>query len=848
MSAPSAAVATDATIPTAQVVGTKAESNTMKAIAGAVDRLVTSAVHGFDTVFDALSHLDDPLSASELNLINQYWRASNYLTIGQIYLRENPLLTEPLKVEHIKPRLLGHWGTSPGINLLYVHMNRLIKQLDIDAIMMVGPGHGGPAIVAQVYLEGTYTEIYPEITRDTAGMRQLFRQFSAPGGIPSHCSPNVPGSIHEGGELGYVLTHAFGAVMDNPSLITLAIVGDGEAETGPLEGSWKGISFINPVHDGAVLPVLHLNGYKISGPTVLGRESDANIRKMMEGHGYECLFVEGHEPALVHQQMAKVLEYALKKIRSIQVEARAKGVCTVRPKWPMIVMRTPKGWTGPKFVDGKKVEGSFRSHQVPLSGVRDNAAHFAMLEEWLRSYKVEELFDADGRLKPEIAVLAPTGNKRMSAQPATNGGANSMPLNIPALEQYEMQVDRPASDMRCSVFPLGNLCRDLYKENPHSFRIFCPDETNSNRLGAVFETQKRAFMGAIEDHDEAIGTDGRVMEVLSEHNVAGWQEGYTLTGRHGLLATYEAFSMIFNSMTLQSIKWMEVVSPYGSEGGLKWRKPTPSLNIFLTSTCWRNDHNGFSHQGPSFVDTIITKHGSVANVYFPVDGNSLLAVAETCFRSDSRVNLIVQDKQPQLQYHSLAESKKHLEAGCNIWQWASTSPVGEKPDVVLACCGDVMTMEALAAAAFLREFAPEFKVRFVNVINLMSMFIPFSHPHGLTDEKFNEVFTADVDVAFAYHAYAGAIHQVCHHRANVGRFHVRGYGEFGTTTTPFMMCILNKVSRYHLVQLVLSRTKNPPANAAELDAKCADMIAKCEKYAFEEMEDMKEVSNWTWKF
>jgi len=815
--------------------------------------------------FDArsLASAPDPLSKEELHLTDAFFRATNYLTVGQIYLRENPLLQEPLKVAHIKPRLLGHFGTSPGLNLVYVHANRLIRQTNADILLMVGPGHGGPAIVANVYLERTWEEVYPKggVSNDLAGLRKLFRQFSAPGGIPSHCSPDVPGSIHEGGELGYVLTHAFGAAFDNPDLIVLAIVGDGEAETGPLEGSWKGISFLSPVHDGAVLPVLHLNDGKIGSPTVLGRESDALVRARFESYGYEVLFVEGDEPLKVHQDYAKAQEYAYAKIRAIQREARANGSKGVagfgRPKWPMIVLRTPKGWTGPKKVDGVQIEGTPRSHQVPLSGVRDNPAHLAQLESWLRSYRPEELFTKEGALREELQALTPKGSKRMSATPYANGGGHNggkgaRQLQIPALEKYALKVTSPGGDARqCSTAQLGQLCRDLYGSNPTAFRFFCPDETASNRFQALYETQQRAWQETVKPEiDEALGPQGRVMEVLSEHNVNGWLEGYILTGRHALLATYEAFSMVFLSMTLQTVKWLEVVAGSDKELPLTWRKPVPSVNILLTSTCWRNDHNGFSHQGPGFLDALITKKGSVVRAYLPPDANCLLVTAEHVFNTQNRVNVIVQDKQVQLQYLSLDEARAHFKAGISRWGWASNDgPNGsaQEPDVIVASCGDCMTLESLAAVAYLRQQAPSLRIRFINVLDLFRLYTPDRHPHGATEEQFVEWFTEDKPVVVAFHSYPTAWHQLVHRRSNPIRFHVRGYSENGTTTTPFLMCVLNEVSRFDLAQLVLKHARNPPANAAAIVEDCHRRLAEARAYAIENMEDMPEIDKFKWE-
>jgi len=780
--------------------------------------------------------MSDSLAPEELRLIDAWWRAANYLTVGQIYLQENPLLREPLRPEHVKPRLLGHWGTSPGLSLLYAHVNRLIRRDRFPAIYLAGPGHGGPAVVACTYLEGTYSEIYPRVTTDAGGMRRLFRQFSTPGGIPSHVSAPTPGSIHEGGELGYVLTHAFGAVFDDPELIAIAVVGDGEAETGPLEGSWKGISFLNPVHDGAVLPVLHLNGYKISGPTVWGRSTDAQIRGYLEAIGYEVLFVEGDDPPRVHQALAAALDGCLERIRRIQKDARSSGA-KGRPRWPALVLRTPKGWTGPDRVDGVQVEGTFRAHQVPLPAVKENAEHLRALEAWMRSYRPEELFDAHGSLVPELRALAPDRALRMSASPRTNG-ETCEPLKIPPLERYAVNIEAPASTHEESTRRLGQLMRDLYRENPRRFRLFCPDETNSNRLGAVFEATPRAFMLPVEPTDEAIGPDGRVMEVLSEHNCEGWMEGYALTGRHGLLATYESFAMVMASMAVQHSKWLD------ESLKLEWRKPVPALNILLTSTCWRNDHNGFSHQGPGFIDTILTRKPAVSRIYLPPDANCLLWTADHCFRTSNHVNVIVIDKQPQLQYLDLQSAKGHCERGASVWEWASNDE-GD-PDVVIACAGDIPTMETLAAAWLLRTNAPGLRIRVVNVVDLMAMFTPEEHPHGMDEQHFVDLFTRDRHVVFAFHGYPLGIHYTLHGRPDPERFHVRGFREQGTTTTPFDMVVLNGISRYHLAIEALRRARRIPENSPALVEQFNAQLRKHRAYVEEHLEDMPEVRDWTW--
>jgi xylulose-5-phosphate/fructose-6-phosphate phosphoketolase len=776
----------------------------------------------------------------QLDLMHKYWNAANYLTAGQIYLQDNPLLQEPLRPEHIKPRLLGHWGTSPGLSFIYVHLNRLIQDEDVNMIYLAGPGHGGPALLANVYLEGSYTEIYPEVTQDKEGIRRLFRQFSTPGGVPSHVSVPTPGSIHEGGELGYVLAHAFGAAFDNPDLIVAAVVGDGEAETGPLEGSWKGIDFLNPVRDGAVLPILHLNGYKIAGPTVLGREEDYRIHQLLSGHGYDVHFVTGDDPMQMHEAFARTLDTCYAKIRWYQADARQHGF-TRRPEWPVIVLRTPKGWSGPKVVDGRSVEGTSVAHQVPVADVKANPAHLNVLEEWLRSYHPEEVFDEQGRLIPELAALAPTRDRRMGANPHANGGTLLVDLNLPSFTDYALEVTRPATERHESTRQLGKLLRDTFTRNAReqNFRFFCPDETNSNRLGDVFTVENRNSMKPIISIDDHISPDGRVMEVLSEHLCHGWLEGYLLTGRHGLFATYEAFAMISASMTIQHAKWLQ-------EGiKLPWRDPIASLNILLTSTCWRNDHNGFSHQGPGLIDTILSKKGTVARIYLPPDANSLLAVADRCFRSRDNVNLIVIDKQPQLQWLNMQEAIAHCARGLSTWRWASNDEKME-PDVVLACAGDIVTQETVAAAWWLRQHLPELKVRVVNVMDLMTLYQPDVHPHGLDDTTFIEHFTEDKPVVFAFHGYPRAIHQIIHGRPHAPRFHVRGFNEEGTTTTPFDMVVLNETSRYHLCIEAMRQATRVRGLTGPLIAECNDLLAKHRTYIRTHLEDMPEVRDWVW--
>jgi xylulose-5-phosphate/fructose-6-phosphate phosphoketolase len=779
------------------------------------------------------------VSPDLLEKMNAWWRAANYLNIGQIYLMANPLLREPLKKEHIKPRLLGHWGTSPGLNLVYVHLNRLINQYDLDVVYMAGPGHGGPALVANVYLEGTYTEHFPTITEDETGMLKLFRQFSTPGGIPSHVSAPTPGSIHEGGELGYVLVHAFGAAFDNPDLIVAAVVGDGEAETGPLEGSWKGNRFLNPVRDGAVLPILHLNEYKISGPTIWGRESDDRIGSFLTGHGYDPVFVEGSDPMKVHQEFAVALETAILKIREIQSNARKNGF-TERPVWPAIVLRTPKGWTGPKIVDGLPVEGTFRAHQVPLAGVRDNAAHLKLLEEWMQSYRPEELFDEKGKFREEYAALAPKGKRRMGANPHANGGLVSVPLDLSDYTDYAREVPKPGTVQLESTRALGELLRDTFKRNAKqaNFRLFCPDETNSNRLGAVFDATTRCLVSRLIDIDDHVSHDGRVMEVLSEHNCHGWLEGYVLTGRHGLFATYEAFAMVVDSMAMQHAKWLEHCSR------ISWRRPVPSLNYLLTSTCWRNDHNGFSHQGPGFIDNIVNKKPSVVRVYLPPDANCLLSVADHCLRSVNYLNLIVIDKQPQLQWLTMDAAREHCARGASVWEWCSSDQTKD-PDIVLACAGDIATLETVAAASILRQYLPQLKVRVVNVVDLMSITPPDRHPHGMTGDSFISLFTANKPVIFAFHGYPGVVHQLIHGRPEASRFHARGYIEEGTTTTPFDMVVLNRMSRFHLCMDAV-RYAPDIRNAGELLAKGEAVLAKHRAHVHEHFEDLPEVRDWVW--
>jgi xylulose-5-phosphate/fructose-6-phosphate phosphoketolase len=780
------------------------------------------------------------LSREQVQSLDAYWRAANYLTVGQIYLQDNPLLRSPLRPEHIKPRLLGHWGTSPGLSFIYVHLNRLIRETGADVIYLAGPGHGGPAIVANVYLEGTYSEIYPAVSQDLSGIRRLFRQFSTPGGVPSHVSVPTPGSIHEGGELGYVLVHAFGAAFDNPDLLVAAVIGDGEAETAPLEGSWKGVSFLNPARDGAVLPILHLNGYKISGPTVLGRADDDRIASLLRGHGYDPYFVQGDDPAVVHPRFAETLDICYARIRAIQAEAR-RGARSGQPRWPAIVLRTPKGWTGPKVVDGVPVEGTFRAHQVPVADVRQNASHLKLLESWMQSYRPEELFDEGGGLVAPLRALAPAGDRRMGANAHANGGRVLIDLDLPDCTNYALTVKQPATERHESTRQLGKMMAGIFGRNAarRNFRLFCPDETNSNRLGDVFEVENRCFVGPILAADDHVAGDGRVMEVLSEHNCQGWLEGYLLTGRHGLFASYEAFAMVSASMAVQHAKWLEEMIK------LPWRRPVASLNILLTSTCWRNDHNGFSHQGPGLIDVILSKKGTVSRIYLPPDANCLLSVADHCFRSRNYVNLIVIDKQPQLQWLDMSAAVEHCTRGASVWRWAGTDD-GKEPDVVLAAAGDVPTQEIVAAAWLLRRHAPEMRVRVVNIVDLMALFLPLYHPHGLAEAAFDELFTRGAPVVFAFHGYQRAIHEIVHGRPNPDRFHVRGFNEEGTTTTPFDMVVKNEMSRYHLCLEAVRRASRSAKGVDALVKHCGAMLTRHESYIREHLEDMPEVRDWKW--
>jgi len=778
------------------------------------------------------------LSDDLLWKMDAYWRAANYLSVGQIYLFDNPLLKEPLKAEHVKPRLLGHWGTTPGLNFVYVHLNRAIKQRDLNLLYVTGPGHGGPALVANVYLEGTYSEFYPEVSQDEEGMKKLFTQFSFPGGIPSHVAPEIPGSIHEGGELGYALMHAHGAVMDNPDLIVACVIGDGEAETGPLAASWHGDKFINPRRDGCVLPILHLNGYKIAGPCFLARIPHRELEDLFCGYGYKPYFVEGDEPAAMHQQMAATLDQVFDEIRAIQSNAREHGIME-RPTWPMIVLRTPKGWTGPKVVDGKLVEGTFRSHQVPLSGFNDSVTHVHELEAWMKSYKPEELFDATGRLKQDIAELAPSGTRRMGANPHANGGQLLRDLRLPDFRQYAVGIPAPGDVQTESTKIQGNFIRDVLTGNPNTFRVFSPDETASNRWGAVFETTTRCFMGEILPTDEKVSPEGRVMEVLSEHLCEGWLEGYLLTGRHGFLSCYEAFIHIIDSMFNQYAKWLKTCHE------IPWRASIASLNILLSSHVWRQDHNGFSHQDPGFIDLVVNKKASIIRVYLPPDANTLLSVTDHCLRSRNYVNVVVAGKHTMPQWLTMDQAVKHCTAGIGIWKWASNDDGGE-PDVVMACCGDVPTLETLAAVDMLRRSMPELKVRVVNVVDLMTLQDHREHPHGLTDAEFDVLFTRDKPVIFAFHGYPYLIHRLTYRRTNHANIHVRGYKEEGTTTTPFDMAVLNDLDRFHLVGDVIDRVPKLGHRAAYAKQAIRDKLIEHRHHIRTHGEDLPEVRNWMW--
>jgi len=779
-----------------------------------------------------------PLAPDELRVIDAYWRAANYLSVGQIYLLDNPLLQRALAVEDIKPRLLGHWGTTPGLNLIYAHANRVIKKRDLDAMYIIGPGHGGPGLVANAYLEGTYTEVYPQITRDLEGMRRLFRQFSFPGGIPSHVAPETPGSIHEGGELGYALTHAYGAAFDNPGLTVFCVVGDGEAETGPLAASWHSNKFLNPARDGAVLPILHLNGYKIANPTLLARIPESELTSLLEGYGHKPVFVDGDQPDVVHQRIAAAFDWALDEIAQIQKEARSAGR-KHRPRWPVIVLRTPKGWTGPKVVDGEQVEGTYRAHQVPVADFAKHPDHLQILDSWMRSYRPGELFTTDGALEPELAALPPRGTRRMSANPHANGGELLQELRLPDFRQYAVDVPTPGTTISEATRVLGAFLRDVVAANPDSFRIMGPDETASNRLTAVFERTNKAWDAEVVPGDDHLAPDGRVMEVLSEHLCEGWLEGYILTGRHGLFNCYEAFIHIVDSMFNQHAKWLKVTRD------LPWRRPIASLNYLLSSHVWRQDHNGFTHQDPGFIDHVVNKKAEVIRVYLAPDANCLLSIADHCLRSRNYINVIVAGKQPALSYLSMDDAIAHCTRGLGAWDWASTDRSGD-PDVVLACAGDIPTLETLAAADLIRQHLPDLKVRVINVVDLMRLQPPSEHPHGLSDAEFDTLFTTNRPVIFAYHGYPWLIHRLTYRRTNHDNIHVRGYKEEGTTTTPFDMVMLNDLDRFHLVMDVIDRVPELGSRAVHVRQRMEDERIRHRQYTRDQGQDAPDIVDWVW--
>ncbi|MBK6588578.1 MAG: phosphoketolase family protein [Acidobacteria bacterium] len=783
-----------------------------------------------------------PLSNHLMQMMNAYWRAANYLSVGQIYLLDNPLLREPLKIDHVKRRLLGHWGTTPGLNFIYVHLNRLIKEHDLNVIYIAGPGHGGPGIVANTYLEGTYSEFYPNISQDADGLKKLFKQFSFPGGIPSHVAPETPGSIHEGGELGYSLAHAYGAVFDNPDLIAACVIGDGEAETGALAASWHSNKFLNPVRDGAVLPILHLNGYKIANPTVLGRLSDEELTSLLIGYGHKPYFVEGHDSDIMHPLMAETLETVIAEIKAIQREARIDGF-SGRPQWPMIVLRSRKGWTGPKFVDGLPTENSFRSHQVPLAELATKPEHLRMLEEWMLSYKPEELFDDEGKLVPELADLAPKGERRMGANPHANGGRLLKDLKMPDFRNYAVDVPKPGTIKAEATRVTGHFLSDIVKSNAakQNFRVMGPDETASNRLGDIFEATNRVSVQPILPTDDHLAPDGRVMEILSEHLCQGWLEGYLLTGRHGLFSCYEAFIHVIDSMFNQHAKWLKVTR------NTPWRRPIASLNYLLTSHVWRQDHNGFSHQDPGFLDHVINKKAEVVRVYLPPDANTLLSVTDHCLRSRNYINVIVAGKQPSLQYLDIDSAAKHCASGIGIWEWAGCG-VNDEPDVVMACAGDVPTLETLAAVDILRQNFPELKIRFVNVVDLMKLQPESDHPHGLSDDDFDSIFTTDKPIIFAFHGYPTLIHRLTYRRTNHHNMHVRGYKEEGTTTTPFDMVVLNDLDRFHLVMDVVDRVPKIKNGGSHVKQIMRDRLFEHRQYINEFGDDMPEIRDWKWSY
>jgi xylulose-5-phosphate/fructose-6-phosphate phosphoketolase len=781
-----------------------------------------------------------PLSPDELRKINAYWRAANYLSVGQIYLYDNPLLTAPLKLEHIKPRLLGHWGTTPGLNFIYAHCNRIIKKNDLNMIYVCGPGHGGPGMVANTYLEGTYSEIYPNICEDVEGIKRLFTQFSFPGGIPSHAAPETPGSIHEGGELGYALLHAYGAAFDNPDLLVCCVIGDGEAETGALAASWHSNKFLNPARDGAVIPILHLNGYKIANPTVLARIPEAELTDLLTGYGYKPYYIEGHEPEPMHQKMAATLDAVVEEIHAIQKRARDEGDLS-RPRWPMIVLRSPKGWTGPKMVDGKQIEGTFRAHQVPVTDFQSHPGHIKILEDWMRSYRAEELFDDTGKLIAELAALAPHGARRMGANPHANGGLLLKDLEMPDFRGYAVDVPKPGAVTGEATRVLGYLLRDVMKQNQSSrnFRVVGPDETASNRLDALFEVTDREWMAQPGPNDEHETPDGRVMEVLSEHMCQGWLEGYLLTGRHGLFSCYEGFIHIIDSMFNQHAKWLKVTRH------LPWRRPIASLNYLLTSHVWRQDHNGFSHQDPGFIDHVVNKKADIVRVYLPPDANCLLSVANHCLRSRCYVNVIVAGKQPAPQWLNMDAAVKHCAEGIGIWDWAGNDKGGD-PDVVMACCGDVPTLETLAAVDYLRGAFPGLKIRVVNVVDLMTLQPSTEHPHGLSDEAFDALFTKDKPIVFAFHGYPWLIHRLAYRRHNHDNLHVRGYKEEGTTTTPFDMTVLNEIDRLHLALDVIHRVPKLQNAADEQKKFLRNRLIDHKLYIAQHGDDMPEIRDWKW--
>lgn len=782
----------------------------------------------------------DKLQPELLDKMDRYWRAANYLSIGQIYLLDNPLLTEPLKLEHIKTRLLGHWGTTPGLNFIYVHLNRVIKEQDLNMIYITGPGHGGPGLVANTYLEGTYSEVYPNISQDAEGMRKLFKQFSFPGGIPSHVAPEIPGSINEGGELGYSISHAYGAAFDNPHLIVACIVGDGEAETGPLATAWHSNKFLNPVADGAVLPILHLNGYKIANPTVLARISHEELENLFIGYGYKPYLIKGSEPKAMHQLMALTLDTVIAEIKAIQHEARMHG-STKRPRWPMVILCTPKGWTGPREVDGLKVEGYWRSHQIPIDEMTKKPNHIQLLEGWMKSYKPEELFDENGRLRPELAELAPKGTRRMGANPHANGGLLIKDLRMPDFRDYAVDVPKPGTIFAEATRVMGCFLRDVMKLNMDNknFRVMSPDETNSNRLTAIFEVTNRTWVADILPEDDHLASDGRVMEILSEHTCQGWLEGYLLTGRHGFFASYEAFIHIVDSMFNQHAKWLKVTRE------IPWRASISSLNYLLSSHVWRQDHNGFSHQDPGFIDHAVNKKASVIRIYLPPDANTLLSVTDHCLRSRDYINIIVAGKQPALQYLDMDAAIKHCTAGIGIWEWASNDK-GSDPDVVMACAGDIPTLETLAAVCLLREHIPDLKIRVVNVVDLMRLQPKEEHPHGLPDKDFDTIFTTDKPIIFAYHGYPWLIHRLTYRRTNHHNLHVRGYKEEGTTTTPFDMVVRNDMDRFHLVGDVIDRVPKIGSLAAYAKQAIRDKIIEHKEYITKYGDDMPEIRDWQW--